>query len=155
MKFNIDDRVMVVKNGDPLLGQVGKIIDIDPDWVYPYEIQFDDESLNGLDCETLFAEEDIELEAVVQAGVHDANTHYYVDIKWQEGTVEENGINGTQIEDVIDILVERLQGFQNGAFPCRENALAITHLQEAQNWLYRRTMERKKQGVEGKYQKHK
>lgn len=56
--------------------------------------------------------------------------------------------DGTSNEELIDVLVDRLT-YLNGKCPCRENALAITHLQEAQNWLYRRTRDREKRGVEG------
>lgn len=83
------------------------------------------------------------------------NMNKYINIKFQEGPIRENGINGCQIEDVIDVLVERLQGFQDGEFRCRENALAITKLEEARLWLNERTRKRLKQGVEGKNVYHK
>jgi hypothetical protein len=155
MKYNLGDEVVIVNQPDGvrenMVGLTGKIIDVDPEWHYPYEIAFAD----GIEREAcLFADEDLELLSVVEEEVKKANGQYFININWQEGTVEENGVNGVQIEDVIDILVERLTEFQKGAFPCRENALAITHLQEAQNWLYRRTMERKKQGIEGKHVNH-
>ena len=75
-------------------------------------------------------------------------------IWFQCGPIPENGRNGVGIEDVIDVLVTRLEGFNNGPFRCRENSLAITHLQEAQNWLYKRTRTRQNQGVEGKNAPH-
>ncbi|PEP08206.1 hypothetical protein CN577_11600 [Bacillus toyonensis] len=78
----------------------------------------------------------------------------FIDIKFQEGPIQTNGVNGAQIEHVINVLVERLQGFQDGGYPCRENALAITKLEEARLWLSERTRKRKQQGVEGKYEKH-
>ncbi|PFF33210.1 hypothetical protein CN335_21335 [Bacillus thuringiensis] len=78
----------------------------------------------------------------------------YISIKFQEGPIQENGVNGAQIEDVIDMLVDRLQGFQQGGFPCRENALAITKLEEARLWLNERTRKRQIQGVEGRNIKH-
>ncbi|PEW74019.1 hypothetical protein CN449_15245 [Bacillus thuringiensis] len=78
----------------------------------------------------------------------------YIKIKFQEGPIQENGVNGAQIEDVIDTLVNRLQSFQKGGYPCRENALAITKLEEARLWLNERTRKRQVQGVEGKYEKH-
>ncbi len=78
----------------------------------------------------------------------------FITIKFQEGPIQDHGVNGAQIEDVIDVLVNRLQGFQNGGFPCRENALAITKLEEARLWLNERTRKRREQGVEGKYQQH-
>ncbi|MEW9575481.1 hypothetical protein U9K47_08460 [Bacillus toyonensis] len=78
----------------------------------------------------------------------------YINIKFQEGPIPENGVNGAQIEDVIDALVDRLQGFQKGGYPCRENSLAITKLEEARLWLNERTRKRQVQGVEGKNEKH-
>ncbi|PEX05806.1 hypothetical protein CN454_29025 [Bacillus cereus] len=78
----------------------------------------------------------------------------YISVKFQEGPIQENGVNGAQIEDVIDMLVDRLQGFQQGGFPCRENALAITKLEEARLWLNERTRKRQVQGVEGRNIKH-
>lgn len=74
----------------------------------------------------------------------------YINIKFQCGPIQEVGVNGTSIENVIDLLVQRLEGFNAGPFRCRENSLAITHLQEAQNWLERRTLDRLKRNVEGK-----
>jgi hypothetical protein len=38
-------------------------------------------------------------------------------------------------------------------FPCRENALAITKLDEALLWLEKRTRDRVARGVEGKHEK--
>ncbi|MGE6313419.1 hypothetical protein ACQKD6_23740 [Bacillus cereus] len=78
----------------------------------------------------------------------------HINIKFQEGPIQENGVNGAQIEEVVDVLVNRLQGFQNGGYPCRENALAITKLEEARLWLNERTRKRQEQGVEGKNIKH-
>ena len=75
-------------------------------------------------------------------------------IKFQCGPIGEVGINGACIEDVIDVLTARLGGFQNGPFKCRENALAITKLEEARMWLSERTRLRVEQGVEGKNAPH-
>ena len=79
----------------------------------------------------------------------------YINIRFQLGPVQEKGVNGTSIENVIDLLVRRLEGFQNGPFKCRENALAITKLEEANQWLEHRTRKRVSQGVEGTNQEHK
>lgn len=78
----------------------------------------------------------------------------FIDIKFQEGPVAEAGVNGAQIEDVIDVLVARLEGFQSGEFRCRENAIAITKLEEARLWLNERTRKREEQGVEGRSLAH-
>lgn len=78
----------------------------------------------------------------------------WLQIKWQCGPLQEVGVNGGSIEDVIDVLVERLEGFQKGSFKCRENALAITKLEEAKLWLLYRTFKRQAQGVEGRNLPH-
>lgn len=79
----------------------------------------------------------------------------YIDILFQFGPIKEVGVNGTTLEHMIDILVARLEGFQNGPFRCRENALAITKLEEARMWLLERTRKRQEQGVEGINAPHK
>jgi len=38
-----------------------------------------------------------------------------------------------------------------GKFPCRENAIVITKLQESLMWLEKRTADRKKRNAEGKH----
>lgn len=78
-----------------------------------------------------------------------------IDIRFQAGPIQENGVNGCSIEDVIDVLVDRLNGYQNGPFRCRENALMITKLEEARLWGYERTRKRQAQGVEGTNAPHK
>jgi hypothetical protein len=71
-------------------------------------------------------------------------------IDFQEGPIKENGVNGVCNEDLICMVIARLQGFQASEFSCRENALALTALEEALLWLRKRTMGREKRGVEGK-----
>lgn len=65
-----------------------------------------------------------------------------------DGTYE----NGTTIEEMLRVVSERLTDL-NGKFPCRENALAITKVQEAKMWLEARTKDRIARGVEGTHQK--
>lgn len=79
----------------------------------------------------------------------------YIDILFQFGPIQEVGVNGTTLEHMIGLLVKRLEGFQNGPFRCRENALAITKLEEARMWLLERTRKRQEQGVEGVNAPHK
>ena len=71
-------------------------------------------------------------------------------IEWQNGVQEPNG---AILEDVIASCVDRLDFFQGSKFACRENALAVTKLQEALHWLNHRTLERRRRGVEGSYTK--
>lgn len=58
--------------------------------------------------------------------------------------------NGTTVESVVRLAMGRLE-YLNGKFPCRENSIAITKLQEALMWLEERTKDRIKRGVEGKH----
>lgn len=70
-------------------------------------------------------------------------------IDFQEGPIKECGVNGVCNEDLINMVLVRLEGFQNSEFNCRENALAITKFQEGLMWLRSRTVAREKRGVEG------
>lgn len=58
-------------------------------------------------------------------------------------------VNGLTNEVLLAVLIDRLQGFQKGPFSCRENALALTKLEEGLHWLNARTREREARGVEG------
>lgn len=59
--------------------------------------------------------------------------------------------HGTTLEEMLRVSIERLQDL-NERFSCRENAIAITKMQEALMWLNARTENRKARGVEGKHQ---
>ena len=71
-------------------------------------------------------------------------------ISFQNGPIAEHGINGLTQEVLLAIVADRLKSFQAGPFACRENALALTKIEEAQHWLQQRTLERMRRGVEGK-----
>lgn len=73
----------------------------------------------------------------------------YVHITFQCGPVLEHGVNGTSIENVITLLIERLEGFQRGPFASPHNAAAIRHLRGAITALEARTRDRCERGVEG------
>lgn len=67
-----------------------------------------------------------------------------------EGSTELKTVsNGTTNEEVLKVLIARVQ-FLNGKFPCRENSIVITKLEEALMWLEKRTRDRVARGVEGK-----
>lgn len=74
-------------------------------------------------------------------------------IQFQDGPPQENGINGVTNEDLIAIVIDRLKAYQDGPFPCQENANALRSLLESEHWLDRRTSSRKLRNVEGKYEK--
>lgn len=68
---------------------------------------------------------------------------------FQEGPIQECGVNGVMNEDLIAMVISRLEHFNRTEFSCKENAMAITKLEEALLWLRKRTMAREKRGVEG------
>lgn len=70
-------------------------------------------------------------------------------ITFQNGPIAEAGLNGFSNEALLAIVEDRLQGFQSGQYACRENAIALTKIQEAMHWLHHRTRERLQRGVEG------
>ena len=77
------------------------------------------------------------------------NTQEIAKLRFQNGPVKDNAANGLTDEALIAVVIDRLQQFQKGPCSCRENALAITKLEEAQHWLHHRTRDRKARGVEG------
>jgi hypothetical protein len=70
-------------------------------------------------------------------------------ISFQNGPINEVGVNGLTHEALIAILIDRLEGFQSGPYACSDNAQALHHLQETQRWLHNRTLARISRGVEG------
>jgi len=74
-------------------------------------------------------------------------------IKFQNGPIAEAGVNGISNEALLAVVEDRLQGFQSGPYACRENAVALTKLQESMMWLQKRTRDRVARGVEGTHQK--
>jgi len=67
-----------------------------------------------------------------------------------EGSTELVTVNdGTTNEEVLAVMIDRMQSLQ-AKFPCRENAIVITNLEESLMWLNKRTADRETRGVEGK-----
>lgn len=76
------------------------------------------------------------------------------DIQFQKGPREVLGSNPGIIDNVLLAIVrDRLEAFNAGEYRCRENACAITHIQEAMMWMRERANERAKRGVLGTYKK--
>lgn len=74
-------------------------------------------------------------------------------ILFQNGPINEVGVNGLTQEVLLAIVADRLRSFQSGPFACKANACALTHIEEAQHWLQQRTLERMRRGVEGTHAK--
>jgi len=55
--------------------------------------------------------------------------------------------DGTTNEEVLAVVIDRMRSLQAKA-SCRQNALAITKLEEALMWLNDRTADRERRGVE-------
>lgn len=70
-------------------------------------------------------------------------------VHFQEGPINEVGVNGVCNEDLIHMVICRLEHFQKSEYSSRDNALAITHLEDALLRLRKRTIGRENRGVEG------
>lgn len=85
--------------------------------------------------------------------VTDKPTHLEDDklceVNFQEGPIKEAGINGINNEDLIAMVICRLEHFNNSEYRSRDNSMAITKLEEALLWLRKRTIGRENRGVEG------
>lgn len=111
--------------------------------------------VNGL-CTTKYTvvkcenEIDRKYNAPCHFAVENVETGYKLaEVNFQEGPIKECGINGVNNEDLILMVLTRLEAFQNTEFECRENAMAITKLEEALMWLRKRTNDRAARNVEG------
>ena len=76
-------------------------------------------------------------------------TMEFVNIKFQDGPIKEHGVNGCQVDDVLEVALNRLKELNSGDFRCKENSCAIAHIEEAMMWLEKRTRDRIQRGVEG------
>ena len=77
----------------------------------------------------------------------------FCQIDFQNGPIKEAGVNGISNEALLAIVEDRLACFLSGEYACRENAIALTKIQEAMMWLQMRTRDRVSRGVEGTMQK--
>ena len=75
-------------------------------------------------------------------------TQSQISIIIQDGPILEVNENGAQIDEIGKIWLAILRGF-NKKFPCRENSLTITKIEEALMWQAKRTQNRIARGVEG------
>ena len=73
-------------------------------------------------------------------------------VLFQDGPIKEQGVNGAQVEDLLQAARERLQFLNeagNGKFASDYNAAAIAAIRQAEEMLLLRTQEREGRGVEG------
>lgn len=104
------------------------------------------------------ANHQLDIQATDMPGPGGANHEYRIDgprgfdahrISFQNGPIITAGVNGVTQEALLAIVIDRLRSFQAGPFSCRENAIALTHCEDALMWLQRRTRARIRRGVEG------
>ena len=71
-------------------------------------------------------------------------------IRFQHGPRKlPDSVHGVLDTDLLEIVRDRLKGFQSGEFSCRENACALTHIEEALMWMNRRVEDRIERQVLG------
>lgn len=79
-----------------------------------------------------------------------------IEIEWQNGPLgrgkDRKDTSGAFVETVIYAALQRIEHYQESRFKCRENALAITKLEEAIMWLNKRTQRREDEGTEGTHE---
>lgn len=100
-----------------------------------------------------------------EVGPGGAHHHYVVfhdlndmdtrtDIVFQKGPRGvEGSVGGVLDVDLLEIVRDRLAHFQAGDFACRENACALTHIEEALMWMNKRVEDRAERRVLGTYNK--
>lgn len=73
-----------------------------------------------------------------------------ISINFQNGARKlEGSIHGVLDTDLLEIVRHRLQCFQKGEFASRDNAVALTHIEEALMWMNRRVEDRIERSVLG------
>lgn len=87
---------------------------------------------------------------VVFHGLDPERDETRTDIKFQKGPRnDDNSIGGVLDVDLLEIVRDRLKAFQSGEFSSRENACALTHIEEALMWMNKRVEDRAERGVLG------
>lgn len=77
-------------------------------------------------------------------------TEPYIVIRFQNGARKlSDSRHGVLDTDLLEIVRDRLKGFQKGEFATRENAIALTHIEEALLWMNKRVEDRIERNVLG------
>jgi hypothetical protein len=94
----------------------------------------------------------------VEVPFYDGEPPHHVDsspalvgsVRFAHGPITNNAdLMGVFNEDLLAMVLDRLYAFQAGDFRCRENAIAITKIEEAMLWLGKRVADRERRGVLG------
>lgn len=117
----------------------------------------------GLDSEPNDLDDALKVEALDGPGAGGANHRYRitlalteakgflapVEINFQNGAIQDVGVNGISNEALLAIVRDRLQGFQLGEFSNSDNENAIDGVDAALRALHKRTKDRIARKVEG------
>lgn len=102
------------------------------------------------------ANDKIQIKVIDEPGAGGANHVYEVvigeksiKIEFQNGPINEAGVNGITQEVLLAIIRDRLESFQKGPFACKENGRALASILDAIHWLEFRTLKRMARNVEG------
>lgn len=76
-----------------------------------------------------------------------------LNLYFQNGVIPEVGLNGVTPQVLLEILIDRFEGFQQGPFACAENDTALDSMRQALAAIQARTAERVSRGVEGTFEK--
>lgn len=68
-------------------------------------------------------------------------------IYFQNGVLTEVGSNGVTPQVLLEVLIDRFEGFQTGPFKCEENDRALSGMREALKAITDRQAERADRGV--------
>ncbi len=74
-------------------------------------------------------------------------------ISFQNGPIQVKGHNGLTNEQLLAVLIDRMEGFQGGDFASQDNQDALNFMRSALKTLQKRTVARIKRGVEGTHEK--
>jgi hypothetical protein len=75
-----------------------------------------------------------------------------IDILFQDGPTDKNGVNGVTIEALLAVCADRLESYYKGPLASKETAKALEAIYTALNTLKQRTLDRVARNVEGKKQ---
>ena len=96
----------------------------------------------------------VKFNSPISYSIHHKNTGKEVlRIPVQKGPVQEQGLNGIFLEDLILVCIDQLEHFQRSPFQCIENEDTLRHLRDALHSTRSRQYERSLRGIQGKYEK--
>lgn len=82
-------------------------------------------------------------------GKPDQGMKAHADLIFQNGGLKEVGPNGITDQALLAIVLDRIRGFNDGPYRCRENSIIITKLEEVMMWMEKRSNDRARRNVEG------